>query len=275
MISSSASLHVLHLFLIAGLTFPFSGFSQKTRRAGIPFAATHISTVKYPDVLVVVSGCHEPPDSLNPPAGLYRVVRVYCNESTNNIDARESGIMLRFVIEHYWKIRERKVFFIHNHDKAWHVPRGSVWEDIAQAVNAPTFWTNDFGLLANVLNNHFPPGVPEARWIRYGGVIPWLFQGTSMTEWLGKSWDMPCCATFWLNSELMWQRPKRDYVRLLANINTLAKAGFCAVFNWTVCNEPNFQQNHRGEGASSDNYVLGQVMEVVWGVLLANRSNVN
>jgi hypothetical protein len=251
--------------------FAFYFLCPKLRPVALSIGCANISKLKFPDILVVAAGCHEPAGSLNPPPGLYHVTKVYCNESTNDIDARESGIILHFVIENYQEIRERKVFFIHNHDRAWHLPQGSIWEHIDSAVKAPTFWTKDFGDVGSILSNHFPPGLPDYSWFQKVDIVPWLFRGTSMTEWVGKSWDMPCCATFWLNSERMWLRPKRDYVRLLANINTLVKAGFCQIFNWTICNDHAFMQK-LGSDLSRDNFLLGQIMEVLWGVILANQS---
>jgi hypothetical protein len=214
-------------------------------------------------------------NSLNPPPGPYHIERAYCNNATNDIDARESGIILRFVIEHYRRIYQRNVFFIHNHDTGWHVGFTDIWSRIANVVASPTFWTRDFGSLGIGLTNRFPPHEPDGTWLRNVEVIPWLFQGTSLTEWIGKRWEMPCCSTFWLNSELLWQRSKPDYVRLLANINKLGRTGFCEVFNWTICNDPDFVKNLKQIETAKQNYRLGQTMEIVWGVVLANRSRVN
>jgi hypothetical protein len=104
--------------------------------------------------------------------------------------------MLRFLIEYDCKIEERKVFFIHNHDRAWHLRPGSIWAHIALSVSAPTFWTSDFGSVRNALANRFPPVSPRGPWFRNEDIVSWLFQGTSMTEWTGKSWDLPSCANF-------------------------------------------------------------------------------
>jgi hypothetical protein len=109
------------------------------------------------------------------------------------------------VIEHYRTIEEHKVIFIHNHDTAWHHPLGSVWKHIAVTVSAATFWTDNFGSVEFVMDNYFPPGSPRGAWFRNEDIVPWLFHGALMIEWVGKRWKMPCCGTFWLNSELMWQ----------------------------------------------------------------------
>jgi hypothetical protein len=93
-----------------------------------------------------------------------------------------------------------------------------------------------------------------------------------MAAQLGKSWEMGCCATFWLNSDLMWQRPKQDYVRLLQNMNTLMRAGFCAVFNWSICSEEEFRKKYLTVEREGDNYLLAQTMEGLWGIVLANRT---
>jgi hypothetical protein len=88
--------------------------------------------------------------------------------------------MLRFLIEHCHKIEEREVFFIHNHDKAWHLRSGSIWAHIALAGSPPTFWTGDFGSVRNALNSHFPPGSPKGAWFSNEDIVPWLFQGILM-----------------------------------------------------------------------------------------------
>jgi len=44
----------------------------------------------YPNLLVVASACFEADNSFNPPPKLYHVKRIYCNKTTNHIDARES-----------------------------------------------------------------------------------------------------------------------------------------------------------------------------------------
>jgi hypothetical protein len=221
---------------------------------------------------VVAISCHEPAGALNPPANRYHVTVARCNNSTNGIDAREAGVILRWVIEHYGQVAERKVFFIHYHDRAWHIPMGTIWDNIARVVARRTFWVEEFGYVARTLMIYIPPRSRECTWIKNPEIIPWLFRGTSMAAQLGKSWEMVCCSTFWLNTDLLWQRPRQDYVRLLQKINTLMRAGFCAVFNWSVCHDPNFQRTHSRKGRAEENYLLGQTMEGLWGIVLANRT---
>jgi hypothetical protein len=84
-------------------------------RAGFvsPDPAARIANVsprlKYPNILVVTAGCHESRGRFNPPAGLYDMIHMKCNEATNHIDALEAGILLRFAYKYYDQVTMTKL----------------------------------------------------------------------------------------------------------------------------------------------------------------------
>jgi hypothetical protein len=80
--------------------------------------------------------------------------------------------MLRWVIEHYRRVAERKVFFTHSPDRAWYIPGESIWAYIAHVPRRRDFWTQEFGFPTSRRMIYIPPRVRENTWIKNSEIIP-------------------------------------------------------------------------------------------------------
>jgi len=115
-------------------------------------------------------------------------------------------------------------------------------------------------------------------WVNMADVIDYLFKDTSMASMPRTFWDMACCGTFFINTQLLWQRSIQDYETYIRHINELASNGFCSVFtDWPACSLPEEQFNAkwRKDPRMTDNFHVSQVVEKIWGVVLANRQRGN
>jgi len=191
--------------------------------------------------------------------------------------------MLRFVIDNYEKIEEEKVIFIHNHDGAWHYPGRSIWDAISSLVKTDYFWDQDFGDVLHFItctsvfrrwkNRLWAEIESDTTWVNMADIIDYLFKNTSMDSTPRTYWEMTCCATFFLDTRLLWQRSLEDNVTLLRHINELSSRGFCSIFrDWPDCSLANFDEKWRKDPKMTDSFIVGQTMEKIWGVVLANRT---
>jgi hypothetical protein len=112
-------------------------------------------------------------------------------------------------------------------------------------------------------------------YVNMADVIDVLFNGTSMANVPRTgSWNVSCCSTFFIDTSLLWKRPKSEYIKLLKAIKFLTTVGLCKVFPyWTACDggeadQPALRKNPK----FTDNFIIGLVLEKLWGVILTNRT---
>jgi hypothetical protein len=237
------------------------------------------------NIRIVVSGCKEPDGRLGADAK-WHLTRSWCRDGLSDVDAREAGPMLNFIIDNYGNVEEEKIIFIHAHENSGHYLE-SIWRLISRLITRfhDEFWSRDFGNVATYLfvttgfekqNGRLYSMIEAAfSWANLADIIDVLFNGTSMANVPKDFWEIPCCATFFVNTSLLWKRPKHEYVRLRDNIRSIVERGLCNVFpHWKACSLPKeeFDKKYRTDRRFTDDFILGLGVEKLWGVILANRS---
>jgi hypothetical protein len=244
------------------------------RRIPIPSLSIGHIAVQYRDlskVVVVAVGCQERPGEFNPPIRPYEIIQIRCDPITNDVDARETGVMLRFFRDYYDKFLGKKLIFTHAHDTSFtHIRYHTIWEFIDIAVQTDYFWSHSFGnvVCCNFLHLEFRRVGNEIHatansW--YTNFTDWayfLFQNTSFMDLSWSEWHSPCCSTFFIDSELIRKHPREEYGILLDRLRTIVSLGYCGMFNRRACTE-NSSQILRHAGAR--NYHAGQLLERAWG----------
>jgi hypothetical protein len=112
-------------------------------------------------------------------------------------------------------------------------------------------------------------------WANMVDVIDVLFNGTELMSFpRNETWKVTCCSTFFVRTDLLWRRPREDYVRLLRNIQYLTTAGLCNIFPyWYGCDVGQEAQMRTRNPAFTDDFIIGLTLEKLWGVILANRTH--
>jgi hypothetical protein len=229
--------------------------------------------LRYPQILIVSTGCLEARGKFNPPPRLYHMVHLKCNLSTNHIDAREVGQLLRFAYQYYDLISEKKIIVIHAHDRSGHY-RGNIWDEIQHLVSTDYFWKEDFGVIIRrptpVLFTKFNTSGPVLNSISYpfqvypdvGRVMQFCFRRTSIENYsFNETWEVPRSSTFFMNSILLKTRKRDDYKIMLQNVNDLVTEGICELLQWVKCPIPRWFYNA----------AVGYVWERAWAFIFTNK----
>jgi hypothetical protein len=228
---------------------------------------------------VVALSCGDVRSQFHPPPD-FRVSYAECFEGRKDFEAREAGSILRYIIDHYGNIDEQRLVFVHAHDTTGHYKGYSIWPVLRDVTKRDEFWDWGFGNVMDFLavttefktvNGRLWAMIdPAFGWANMADMIDALFNGTSMMYVPRNGWDVTCCATFFVDPLVLWRRPKEEYVRLLQNIQYMTTAGICRIFSyWSRC----VGEKDRGEPRFTDNWLVGFVMEKLWGVVLANQTN--
>jgi hypothetical protein len=228
-------------------------------------------------VVVVAIGCHEPPGAFHPPTCPYELIQLRCDPVTNDVDARETGVMLRFFRDYYDKLWDKKLIFIHAHDTSTtHIEFHTIWGYIDRVVQTDYFWTHSFG---NVLCCHFlglafrPVGneihaTVDAWYINYTDWAYFLFQNTSFIHFSWPEWHSPCRSTFFTDCELILRHPREEYGILLDRLRTIVKLGYGEMFNRRACIENASEIYHDVE---TQNFFACQLLERAWGPMFTGN----
>jgi hypothetical protein len=137
-------------------------------------------------------------------------VGMECDNRTRLFDCNEAVPCLSFIIDHYDHPLADKYIFAHGHDTSWHY-QGNFWDALDSLLNSTYFRKMKYGGVFR--GNYFtgPWGNNEEWWAR--PLHEFVFARTSMPpEPIEDRNQRPCCATFWLNSELVWSRKKEEYI---------------------------------------------------------------
>jgi hypothetical protein len=166
------------------------------------------------------------------------------------------------------------LIFIHAHDRSSHYPGGTIWDHIEALVKTDYFRTRDFG---NVINSvlflglgFFPrDGYPWAQmdeWpINMTDYAYFLFRNTSFMNMPWTEWHMPCCSTFFMNSDLIRKHPQWEYRTVMDRVRTTIRVEYCDLFNRSTC-ASNPSQSER-------KFILGGLLERAWGAMFTGRSD--
>jgi hypothetical protein len=137
-------------------------------------------------------------------------IGIECNNETNFWDCNEAVPYLNFLIDNYDTPLADKYIFAHGHDTSWHY-QGNFFDALDNLLSATYFRKLSYGGVFR--GNYFTGawGDGEEYWAK--PLYQYLFTGTSLPpEPIEDHNQRPCCATFWLNSELVWSRKKEEYI---------------------------------------------------------------
>jgi hypothetical protein len=169
---------------------------------------------------------------------------IECDNETNFVDCHEAVPYLNFIIENYDKPLADKYIFAHGHEEAWHY-QGNFFEALDSLLKSTYFRKMKYGgvFRGTYATGAWGPG--EGRWAK--GLYRWIFNGTTMPpEPIETGNQRPCCATFWLNQELIKNRKVEEYVRVRDGLRDWSRrhadadpdpAWFCGrlmEYNWHI-----------------------------------------
>ena len=105
-----------------------------------------------------------------------------------------------------------KYIFAHGHDTSWHY-QGDFFDALESLLDSAYFRKMKYG---GVFRGQYASGAwgeNEEWWAR--PLYKYVFANTSMPpEPVEEHNQRPCCATFWLNSELVRNRKKEEYIEM-------------------------------------------------------------
>jgi hypothetical protein len=168
-------------------------------------------------------------------------------------DCNEAVPDLNFIIDHYDAPLADKYIFAHGHDRAWHY-HGDFFDALHKLLNSTYFRNLSYGGVfgGDYATGAWGPG--EAEWA--GPLYQFVFGGTSMPsepiEWPNQR---PCCSTFWVNSELVRNRKKEDYIHIRDRLR-----------EWS--------RTHR-DAKPNPAYYCGRTMEYTWHILFTKKAFIN
>jgi hypothetical protein len=204
------------------------------------------------DALLIYTTCHK--------SAIFSIERstiasvgIECDNETRGLDCNEAVPYLNFIIENYERPIAKKYIFAHGHDTSWHY-QGDFFDALESLLNSTYFRKMKYGGVFR--GNYFtgPWGENEEKWAR--PLYKFIFKNTSMPkEPVVERNQRPCCATFWLNSELVWSREKSEYVEMRDRLREWSK---------------------RNAGVKPDPaYFCGRTMEYSWHIIFTKRAFVD
>ena len=168
-----------------------------------------------PRALLVYTTC-DLPDKPAAEFSIWRTsipaVGIECNKTSRFYDCNEAVPYLNFVIDNYDKPLADKYIFAHGHDTSWHY-QGDFFDALESLLSSAYFRKMQYG---GVFRGYYYTGAwgdGEEWWAR--PLYKYVFGKTSMPkEPVEINNQRPCCATFWLNSELVRNRKKEEYIEM-------------------------------------------------------------
>jgi hypothetical protein len=182
-------------------------------------------------------------------------LKISCNPYTRWIDCHEAVGYLTFAIETYDRPLARRYLFIHAHDRSWHYNR-NVFDALDQCRKSNYYKEQRYGAIFPDMPGTGPWGRGKdycAKSLYYE-----IFNGTSMpANPIRENNLRPCCATFFMDSELIRTRPKAEYILIRDRLRT-------------------YSLRMREEGLGRKRYSIrcSWLMEWNWHIMFANRSNI-
>jgi hypothetical protein len=233
-------------------------------------------------IVVVTIGCKEPPGAFHPPTDRYSIIQLRCDPATNDRDGHEAGPMIRFFGDYWGRFRRTKLIFAHAHDRSYHYPGGTIWDYIDRLVQTEYFRTHEFG---NVIGGGSFLGVAfrksgnttwaqmdsDTWWMNMTDYALFLFRNTSFMGVPWTEWHMPCCSTFFMDSELIMRHPQWEYRILMERIRTMVSVGYCNLFNRSACRD--YGEKIIIPTQAHFSFIVGGVLERAWGPMFTGKSN--
>lgn len=175
----------------------------------------------------------------------YKVIKLFCNRSTNHIDSNEGGLMLDFIIKQYNNKGKNKYIFIHDHVKSWHY-KESVYDRLYYLKKKNYINRIKFGGLYcmylkfgcnRFYDLMFNKTYEIDKYMRINGFI-----NISILQLYTKKYTFPCCATFIVDKSRIVKHPRVFYIKLrkglreyvLKNRNKNKLAGNYMEYMWSI-----------------------------------------
>jgi hypothetical protein len=249
----------------------------------LPICLHNVTSTLFGNILIVSTGCKEPPGEFNPPTDRYRWKRLLCDNVTNELDARETGQILRFARDYRGKITEDRIIFTHAHERS-HYTLG-IWKHIERAIRTKYFWDHDYGNLVvqSLLSVRFVTSPNGEIWANKGGdsfwvnmtdIVDFLFANTSLDHIYLKEpeWKSACCSTFFLDPKNLLIRTAKEYDLILRRVQYLAVRPYCSFWKpRAACNSTFPKLYGQGLPWNIHSYLLGQVFEQSWSIIFTGR----
>jgi hypothetical protein len=156
--------------------------------------------------------------------------------------------MLEFFMQVYDSRLAQKYIFIHGHERSWHHTR-PVFEQIHELVSSTYFKQNQYGAVFPFYNNGHGDMMNEEMYAA-------IYVNTSMPpKMIDENNTRPCCATFFVDANLIHTRKKEEYVFLRERLRNYS------IYKPVV-------------GMGNPNMDCGRIMEYTWHILLTNRTTI-
>jgi hypothetical protein len=238
------------------------------------------------NILIVTTSCYETHDNYHPPRDRYHFVELSCTRDPLHPDVevdegQEVGQLLQFFIDSYGTLGHKKLIFTHNHDKCWHIGERTIWEHIDHLVKTDYFWTQPFGNIfrSYIIEVFFEPRPnnetfcqmdDDTWWMNMTDFAYFLFDNTSFMAMPWTNWNTPCCDMFFMDASLIVQHPREEYVLLRERLKTIARRGYCDMFDRQSCRDnASFIENT----PRKRNFVAAGVFERAWGPMFTGKAN--
>jgi hypothetical protein len=205
----------------------------------------HTAIITLPDLLIVYVSCQE---SRTFPISktVISTYRLSCHPETNLIDCHEAVPILEFLIEVWDRPRARRYIFVHAHETSWHYPQ-SVFDQIHRIKLSRYFRKNKFGAV-------FPIYIEGHGGLMDESQYQYVYQNTSMPlRMINDNNFYPCCATFFVDSDLVRTRSKFEYGLIISRLR-----------QWS--------REHSTFRNRKPAVFCGRVMEYTWHILLTNQT---
>ena len=208
------------------------------------------------DVLIIIMNCrtHKTKGLIlsRLPAPAYELE---CNNETNWIDCHEAVPYLNFIIDHYDKPAAKRYVFIHGHEKAGHLTYGNSYFALNLLFGLQYFWETPYGGFCGVPHKRGPWGPGDKKSIP--GIYEYVFNGTSMPPKATEEGNFyPCCATFFMDSDMVYTRTKEEYILIRDRLQQWAR------------------ERQLKERSDRIPLLCGRLMEYNWHVLFTGNATV-
>lgn len=176
---------------------------------------------------------------------------VPCNQTTRFIDCNEAVPILNFIIDNYERPLARRYIFTHGHEYAWHFT-GNLFRALKILMQTSYWKTQKYGGLFQNWWRDKACGPGEA-WS--DPLYHYVFSNTSMpSEPVDDNNQRPCCATWWMDSDLVHSRTKSEYITIRDRLRQWSMEHMTA--------RPN------------PAYYCGRTMEYTWHILFSKSAYV-
>ena len=161
-----------------------------------------------PHVLIVYHICGTNLHNWSVSRSKWPTYAAWCTRDEHN-DCYETVPYLNFIIENYYRKPADIIVWAHAHDRSWHY-RVNFWDQIEGLIGSEYFETVPMGGVYDVWS--WEPR--ESNWW-YKMAFPDMYRGTTMENMTDTfNGSHPCCSSYFFKWELIWTRPKSDYVKL-------------------------------------------------------------